>query len=133
LDELRDALGALTDLLLPGTERLPAGRSVGAHSELLDCVLAADPGLIESVLEVGKQVSQHDSVTLDDLESWEKKSMNSAIFALTAAYYMSRQVQRALDYPGIGPHPISETTPEETFSDELLAPVRDRGPRFTSP
>jgi hypothetical protein len=127
VDDVREGLAALADVILPGTDRLPAGREVGAHQDLLDEVLTADPALIGAVVEAGQRALAGSGLSVDDIEAWEAEVREPTIFALTAAYYMSRHVQRALHYPGPGPNPIALATPDEVCSDGLLEPVRRRG------
>jgi hypothetical protein len=127
VDDVREGLALLADVILPGTERLPAGREVGAHQDLLDQVLTADPALVAPLTEAGRRAQDGRGVTLDELQTWDAEVLEPAVFALTAAYYMSRTVQRALGYPGPGPRPIAQATPDESYSEELLAPVRRRG------
>lgn len=128
--EVRAGLAAVSEVVLPGTDPLPSGIEVGAHLELLDRVLAADPALTEAVVAVGSRAARDGCPALADMPDWEPQHCESAVFALTAAYYLSRQVLRALDYPGLGPRPIALATSDEVVSEDLLAPVRNRGPIF---
>lgn len=127
VDGVREGLAVLADVILPGTDRLPAGREVGAHQDLLDEVLAADPALIGAVAEAGQRALAGGSLSLDDLDAWGAEVREPALFALTAAYYMSRHVHRALHYPGPVSNPIALAKPDEVCSDDLLEPVRRRG------
>lgn len=127
VDDVREGLAVLVDLILPGTDRLPPGREVGAHRELLDQVLTADPGLTGPIFEAGQRVLETGCASLRELQEWETGVRETVVFALTSAYYMSRQVQRALHYPGPGPHPIAFAKPDQVCTDDLLAPVRKRG------
>jgi len=129
-DDVRAGLAAVSAVVLPGTDRLPSGLDVGAHLDLLDRVLAADPALTVAVVTVGRRAAHDGCPALADMPEWEPAHCESAVFALTAAYYLSREVLRALDYPGVGPRPIALATPDERVSDDLLAPVRDRGPIY---
>lgn len=126
-DRTRGGLAAVVDMILPGTTRLPSGRSVGAHEAWLDRVLDADPGLVAAVVAVGSAAAEGESCTLADLEVRVGAHVESAVFALTSAYYIAPQVLEALGYPGQERRPISEATAEERYSDDLLAPVRERG------
>ena len=125
--DVREGLGRLVDLLLPGTDRLPAGRAVGAHSDLLDRVLNADPTLAPVVVELGRRAAETPSFGISDVQSWSEDGAEALAFSLTAAYYMSPDVLRALGYPGQQRRPIAQATADEVCSEELLAPVRDRG------
>lgn len=127
VDDVREGLALLVDVILPGTDRLPTGRDVGAHEDLLDRVLAADPALVAPLTDAGRRAQSGGGLSLQDLHAWNAEIREPALFALTAAYYMSRSVQRALNYPGPGPRPIAQATSDEKYSEELLAPVRQRG------
>ena len=128
LDErTREGLAKVLDLLLPGGERLPSARSVDVQGALLDRVLRADPRLFDAVRSVGDAAAGSDTCTLADLESWAGNRVESVVFALTSAYYICPQVLEALRYPGQARRPVSQATPEESYSEELLAPVRGRG------
>jgi hypothetical protein len=120
----------VVDVLLPGTERCPSGREVGAHLEWLDVVLAADPARAVEVRHLGEVAAAHESCTIADLERWAGRDLDSVAFALQAAYYMAPPVRAALGYPGQTRRPVSDATPEERWSDALIAPVRDRGPIY---
>ncbi len=120
-------LAKVLDILLPGGEKLPSARSVGVQGSLLDRVLKADPRLVDAVRSVGDAAASSDACTLAELESWAGTDVESVVFALTSAYYISPQVLEALGYPGQARRPVSQATPEETYSEELLAPVRERG------
>ncbi|MBB6627608.1 hypothetical protein H5V45_09760 [Nocardioides sp. KIGAM211] len=131
LDErTRAGLVNILDLVLPGTAQLPSGRAVEAHREMLDLVLQADPGLEASVRSAGEQAAAVETCTLDDLETWVGDDAERVIFALHAAYYMTREPREALGYPGQGRHPIAQATPDQIASDQLVAPVVERGPVY---
>lgn len=126
-DVVREGVARVVDLLLPGTFALPSGREVGAHAELLDRVLAANPLLFPTIRAVGVCAAAKDACTFEDVQGWAGDRLEDVIFALNAAYYMSPRVHAALGYPGQTRRPISQATPEELHSEELLAPVRQRG------
>lgn len=129
--DVRDGLGLLVDLLLPGTDTMPAGREVGADGELIDRVLDADPTLRDVVIGFGRRAAEAGEVTLADLESWSTTNdCERVVFALTAAYYLSPRAKRAIGYPGQERRPVAEAKPDEVVTDELLAPVRERGTIF---
>ena len=128
LDErTRDGLAKVLDVLFPGSKKLPSARSVDVQGSLIDRVLSADPRLFDAVRSAGDAAANSDTCTLADLEAWAGNEVESVVFALTSAYYISPQVLEALKYPGQARRPVSQATPEETYSEELLAPVRERG------
>jgi hypothetical protein len=124
----------LVDLLLPGTATLPAARDVVDYVDLLERVFRADPKLVAPVLDAARRSAEApDELTLEVLESWGSAEAETVVHALHSAYYMSAAVMSALHYPGQRRRPISTATPEERVSEELLAPVRDRGPVYVDP
>ncbi|MER8001030.1 hypothetical protein [Streptomyces sp. NPDC095613] len=126
-DRARGGLASILNVLLPGTERLPSGRAVGAHLELLDTVLEADLRLEPAVARAGDLAAASETCTFADIERWVGEDLEQLVFALHSAYYMSSEVRSALGYPGQARRPIALATPEEVCSDELVAPVLARG------
>jgi len=126
-DRTRGGLALIIDVLLPGTRTLPSGRAVGAHLDLLDQVVEADPRRGPFVSSVGDLAAASQTCTFADIERWAGEDLERVVFALQSAYYMSPQVRSALGYPGQGRRPIALATPEEVCSDELVAPVVARG------
>jgi len=128
LDETsRSGIAIVMDVLLPGTETLPAATAVGAQDGLLDLVLEADPSLLPLVRETGTRSAAAGCCTFTDLESWMGEDLERLAFALHAAYYMSSEVRSRLAYPGQGRYPVSLATPDQLCSDALIEPVIDRG------
>ncbi|MEU0190963.1 hypothetical protein ABZ250_13990 [Streptomyces afghaniensis] len=126
-DTIRNGLALIIDVLLPGTETLPSGRAIGAHLEPLDQVLQADPQLEPLVIRVGELAAASETCSFGDIERWAGEDLEQVVFALHSAYYMSRDVRSALEYPGQARRPIALATPEEVCSDDLVAPVLARG------
>jgi hypothetical protein len=131
-DQTRSGLGRIADVILPGTAVQPSGTAAGAHLDLLDLVLEADPRLIDAVLDFGQRATMAEALTVEGLKAWSEENCEKVIFSLTSAYYMSSSVRRALEYPGQSPRPISGATPEEVCSDELIEPVVSRGSIYVS-
>jgi hypothetical protein len=125
--QTREGLARVLDVLLPGTSRMPRGRDVGAHLEWLDRVLEADPRRFEALRELGARAAESVECTLQDIEEWAGDELEDVVFAFNAAYYMSPPVLKALGYPGQTRRPVAQATPAELCSDELIAPVRQRG------
>ena len=118
---------ALVDLLLPGTDSLPSGVSVGANGSLLEDALAADPRLREPLAAVVERAAANAPSTLVDLLELAGEQAEEFAFALSAAYYMSSQVREVLGYPGQQRRPIATATADEIVSEDLVAPVIARG------
>lgn len=126
-DEAREGIALILDAILPGTKALPSGRAIGAHHELLDRVLHADSTLALPVTAGGRRAAQAGSCALADLQRWAGPDAERVVFALHSAYYMSSDVRAALGYPGQTRRPIALATPDEVVSDDLVAPVIERG------
>lgn len=123
----REGVALILDLLLPGTDTQPSGQDAGAHEEWIDRALQAEPRLEESLRRVADLAADHGACTYSDLERWAGEDLESVVSVLQASYYMSPVVKQALHYPGQARRPISSATTDETWSEDLVAPVRDRG------
>jgi hypothetical protein len=126
-DSTRAGLARILEVILPGTRLQPPGVEVGAHLDLLDRVLRADPRLAGPVVAFGDRAAAAEPVTLADLVAWSETEFEQVIFALNAAYYMSPAVRGAIGYPGQERRPIALATPDQICSDELIEPVIARG------
>lgn len=129
-DASRAGIAKVIDLLLPGTDVLPAATAVQAHGDLLDRVLAADPKLAPIVRACGERAAESAPQSLAEIEAWIGADAERLVFALHAAYYMSDEVRRRLNYPGQGRFPVAEATPDQMCTPELIAPVIERGPIY---
>ena len=127
---VREGLARVLDVLLPGTDQLPSGREVAVHMEWIDRVLAASPRPFDALHDLGERAAKAEKCTLQEVRGWAGEHFEDVLFALNAAYYMSPLVMRALGYPGQTRRPVSEATPDELCSEDLLAPVRQRGPVY---
>lgn len=125
----RAGVAQVADLLMPGTETLPAATEVHAHEDLLDRVLTADPTLTPLVVKAGQWANDH-TVDFDALIDAMADDLERLVFALHAAYYMSTEVRERLGYPGQRRLPVALATPDQLVSDELIEPVISRGPIF---
>jgi hypothetical protein len=123
-------LAKVAAVLLPGVGALPCASDVPSFEVCVDRVVAADPRLLHVVRTVGDVAASRDSCTLGEIEEWSDGEVESLVFALTSAYYIAPEVLKALGYPGQVRRPVSEATPEEKYSEEMLAPVRQRGEIF---
>ncbi|MGO1543229.1 MAG: hypothetical protein ACTHXA_02695 [Gulosibacter sp.] len=128
--ETRSAVARIMDVLLPGTESLPSATDVNAQDEMLDRTLKADPTLAPIVRKAGEMAKDASEITFDDIQTWMGEDLERLNFALHAAYYMVKEVRNRLGYPGQGRHPVSEATPDQLVTPELLAPVIERGPIY---
>ena len=125
--DLREGIARMLDPVVPGTDRMPSGRSVDAQGDLIDRVLDADPRLVDLVVYCAKRATERETCTLDDLREWAGDDVERLVFALHAAYYMSREVRDSLGYAGQRRLPVSEATPDQIGTDEIIEPVIARG------
>jgi hypothetical protein len=126
-EAFREGIATIMDVVLPGTEALPAGTAVEGHVDLLDRVMTADPRLTP-ILRRASEVGIAGFNDLSELQAhFEEAELERLIFALHAAYYMSGEVRQALRYPGQGRYPVALATPDQLCSEELIAPVISRG------
>jgi len=130
-ESLRRGIRHVIDVLLPGDGEMPSGAEVAVEDELLQRVLTADPRLLPAVLAVSRRVVQENAPSdLDEFIAWCGEDFEQVAFAVNAAYYMSATVWAVLGYPGQRRMPIALATPDQIASDELVAPVINRGPIF---
>lgn len=127
---IREGICKILDVVLPGTNVLPSGREVDAQDGLLDRVLIADDSLTEIVTVAGNKATGESSFSLSNLQDLFGEETERLIFALHAAYYMSPKTRASLNYPGQQRFPISEATPDQICSEELIEPVLSRGPIY---
>jgi hypothetical protein len=120
------------DLLLPGSGALPSWRAVEGHRDLIERVLDADPTLIEPVTRVARHACAEGRCRLEDLEEWAGSDVERVVFALNAAYYMAKSVRQIIGYPGQSRRPTASAGPDEVWTEELIAPVRARGPIYVA-
>lgn len=129
-DTTRAGLATILDVLLPGTELLPLGRTVGAHTDLLDRVLKADPTLLAIITTAGDLAFKTPPHTFAEIAENSGADTERLVFALHAAYYMSSIAREAIGYPGQHRLPVGDATPDQLCSDDLIEPVLGRGPIY---
>lgn len=121
----------VAEALLPGTDSLPPASGVPDYLELLERAFRADPTL-EPVIETAAREALTATVplTIELITERAGEDAERLTFALHAAYYMSKDVRDRLNYPGQGRYPVALATPDQLTSEELIAPVLDRGPIY---
>lgn len=122
----------ICSVVLPGTKSQPAANELEGYAQLLEQVGNADPRLSDIVGRVTLGAANRSIETFADLSELAGDDLERVIFALQAAYYMSEEVRTALNYPGQKRLPVSLATADQLCSDELIAPVIERGPIFVS-
>ncbi|MCW2846178.1 MAG: hypothetical protein JWR90_152 [Marmoricola sp.] len=124
----RTRLTDIADLLIPGGEGLPSASEVNTLGQPLDRVLAADPGLLTTLVEVEARPGSPDEVVshlrLHDPEAYER-----LVFAVSSAYFMVPRVRKALGYPGSAPRrsPAADDESDFYLEGDVLQPVISRG------
>ena len=67
---------------------------------------------------------------MEAFQAADPGTFERAAFAVLSAYYLHPGVRRRMGYPGQGAQPILEGEPEHYLRDDILAPVRARGPVY---
>ena len=120
--ERRGRLASLADLLIPAGDELPSASAAGVSAEPLDQILAGRDELAEDLQRALDHAG--DPATVDELEkALAPEEFQALTTVVSGAYFLDPGVRAHLGYDG--PRPIP--THDEQPTDELLAPVRDRG------
>ncbi|MGV9866678.1 hypothetical protein [Rhodococcus koreensis] len=125
----RRGIDLLADLWFPGTERSPRMTELPDYRRLVDRALDANHEMAQALSEIAGRAADDESLTV---ESWPAATVEEAFMVLLSAYYMSSDVRSALGYPGQDRRPVGTATPDQQATDELLAPVIDRGPIYVA-
>lgn len=132
IDEpLRATLARLADALLASAADLPLPSSIGIQHEWLDRVLSARPDLetpLRTVLErAGDRDPREEAARLAREDA---RSYLVLATVVAGAYYMHPAVRAAIGYPGQTPRLAADDPDDEAMTEELLRPVRERGPIY---
>jgi hypothetical protein len=123
----RERLVVVADLLVPAADGMPSASEVDVVGRWLDRVLDADPSLVEPVTALAG------CATWEEIEAQaaaDPATFELGAFAIVAAYYLHPGVRKRMGYPGQGPSPILDGEADWYLRDDILAPVRARGPVF---
>jgi hypothetical protein len=123
----RERLVAVADLLVPASDGMPSASDVDVVGRWLDRILEADPSLREPVAALAGCATWE---ALEARAAAEPAAFELGAFAIVAAYYLHPGVRKRMGYTGQGPSPILEGEAEWYLRDDILAPVRARGPVF---
>lgn len=124
----RACLSAIADVLIPGTEKMPAPSSIGISEELLDRVLDARPDIAPDLDRVLVEVPTDPIAWLEGLGRDDPPAWHAVTLAVVGGYYMDRQVREAIGYPGQVPEEVVAGSMPE-YAEELER-VYSRGPRY---
>ncbi|MGD9734398.1 MAG: hypothetical protein AB7V58_02130 [Solirubrobacterales bacterium] len=122
----RERIAALAAVVIPGGSGMPSAAEAEASGAALDLVLAARPDLLPE-LRRAAALPGEPAAALAQLERSDPEALEGLALALSCAYVQSDPVRDSLGYPGQVPVP-PPAAPDPL--DELLAPVRARGPRY---
>ena len=125
----RRGIDRLADLWFPGTDRSPKMSELPDYRRLVDRALEANNDMAQALLEIAERAADAESLPV---ESWPAETVEEAFMMLLSAYYMSSDVRHALGYPGQDRRPVGTATPDQHATDELLAPVIERGPIYVA-
>lgn len=119
------------DLMLPGSGGIPPARHVAAYVGVLNTALSmCTQAQRDSVAEVVEYAGSTGQLSFSDLVAWNAPAAEQANYVFTSAYYMCAEVREALGFPGQVRAPIKEAGPDQQVDDDLLEPVRARGPIY---
>ncbi|WP_418057507.1 hypothetical protein [Pimelobacter simplex] len=120
----RDRLAVLADVLIPGSGAFPSASAAGVPTELIDRALGFRPDLVPDVEQALALAEGLDAeAALDLLATGHADLFGSLTTALSGAYFLSTDVQRALDYR---PAPRQANDDIDSYAD-LLEAVVERG------
>ncbi len=124
----RDRLAWIADGLIPGTDEMPAPSSIDIGGRQLDVVLGSRPDLAEDLRRALEVPDSGDAVAWLDL--LDGKARDALVTVVIAGYYLHRDVQRRLGYPGqIGDVVKVDSYPVYAHEGQLER-VLDRGPIY---
>lgn len=132
IDEpLRATFAGLADALLANAAGLPLPSSVDVQHEWLDRVMAARSDLetpLRAILEGagGRDPSEEAA----RLAREDARSYLVLANVVAGSYYMHPSVRAAIRYPGQTPRLPEDDDDDERMTNELLRPVRERGPIY---
>lgn len=119
----RERLAALADALIPGAGAFPSASGAGVPTELIDRALGFRPDLVADVEQALALAEGDADAALDLLATSHAGLFESLTTAISGAYFLSADVQRALDYK---PAPRQAHDDVDSYVD-LLEVVVDRG------
>lgn len=128
-DGTRARIDALADVLLPGGSGMPAASAAGATGRPFERVLAIRDDLapaLERTLAAGGEPAE----ALGRLYAEDREAFEGFVVLISCAYAMCADARESLGYPGQRAYPIRRH--EDPDLEELLAPVRARGPRYVA-
>lgn len=130
-EELRRTFAGLADALLAEAVGLPPPSSLDVQHEWIDRVMDARPDLVAPLRAVLERAAGRDP--LEEARRLAREDARSYIVlanAVAGAYYMHPAVRAAIGYPGQTPRLSAPDGDDDAALEELLRPVRERGPIY---
>jgi hypothetical protein len=129
---LRARLVRIADGLIPGTETMPAPGSLDIGGRQLDIVLASRPDLADGVRRALEAAGDADDplAWVERLAEADPPAHDALVTAIVAGYYLHREVQRQLGYPGQVADVVRADSYPEYVHEGLLERVYERGPIY---
>lgn len=131
---LRARFARIADGLIPGTDAMPAPSAIDIGGTQLDAVLASRPDLADDLVRaLAAAADAGDPIAwAERLAAADPAAHAALVTAVVAAYYLHRDVQARLGYPGqVGVEVQPDTYPEYVH-EGLLERVIERGPIYRS-
>jgi hypothetical protein len=125
----RAVLAGLADVLIPASDGMPSASAGAVAEEGLNQVLAAVPSLEASLADVLVRAKGREPIEfIASLARTDPSAYGVLTEVVTAAYFMSPDVRKAVGYTGQGPSPLDPRV--DYMEDGLLESVIKRGPIY---
>lgn len=130
VDDLRDGLRRLADVLLPAADGFPSATEAGIADAILDRVLRSRPDLIDALQECSHLVEGRDPMeTLTAIKA-RPRLYDALCTVVIGGYFISPVVRGLYGYRGQQAVDIDVYELPEYLVDGSLDRVRSRGPIY---
>jgi hypothetical protein len=131
MEDLRDWLRAVADMLIPAGDGMPAASGVGVADAQLDLVLAARPDLMPLLLRAMRAAGDAEPAeVVDRLRVADPEALEGLRLVVAGGYYASRKVRALLTYTGQIPVQVRPDTYPAYVAEGLIDRVLERGPCY---
>jgi hypothetical protein len=132
-DSDRQTLIALADVLIPVSERMPSASQAGVGGEWIDRALTARSDWFADFVALLQNARGKDPRTvLAELQVSAPASFTMLTELVAGAYLMNTEVRKLIGYSGQRAIPIQESPEDLQELQELIDPVKQRGPIYGS-
>ncbi len=132
-DSARQTLIGLADVLIPIGERMPSASQAGVGGEWIDRALAARSDWFADFVALLQDARGKDPRTvLAELQVSAPASFTMLTELVAGAYLMNTEVRKLIGYSGQRAIPIQESPEDQQELQELIDPVKRRGPIYRS-